>query len=312
MRPHKRHFPLAALLGVAVVMIPAIATSATDPTVSGLETDMWSPAETAVTPGGEVTFQNSSGVVPHGIVWKSGPNTPACSGVPVNKGETSWKGGCTFSQAGIYTYYCFVHGMRMAGTVYVNADGTVPPVTTPTGTTPTSTTPTTTTPPPVTTTPTSPSRPPTTSTSTAGAPTPSGSSPIGVGGPIYREAGREANVPGAHVNSLVGRSVRLASTQRGAGVHGSVQVSEPGSRLEVELAVTTAQITRTSRAAVTSAGRLLKSRLSQGRASFTVKLTSKAKRALMRRGRLKLTAEILLTSPTGEKLSRVVSVSLRR
>jgi plastocyanin len=311
MRPRKRHFPLAALLGVGVVMIPAIATSATDPTVSGLETDMWAPAETAITPGGEVTFQNSSGVVPHGIVWKSGPGTPACSGVPVNKGETNWKGSCSFSAAGVYTYYCFVHGMRMSGTVYVNPSGTVPPVTTPTGTTPTGTTPTTTSPPPVTTTPTTPSHPTTTSTSTS-TPTPSGSPQPGTNGSATPEERSATNLPGAAVNSLAGQSIRLARAQRGSSVHGSVLVSEPGSRLEIELIVPATQIAQTSRSTSRSAGRLLKTKVSSGRISFTVKLTSKAKLALARRGGLTVTAEIKLTSPAGHKLTRTVVVTLRR
>ena len=58
----------------------------------------------------------------HGVVWETGdPSTPACSGVPVNKGETNWKGTCTFTNTGTYKYYCFVHGRAMSGTVNVSS-----------------------------------------------------------------------------------------------------------------------------------------------------------------------------------------------
>jgi hypothetical protein len=40
----------------------------------------------------------------------------------------SWKGTCTFAKEGVYNYYCSVHGRAMSGTVYVNANGSIPPV----------------------------------------------------------------------------------------------------------------------------------------------------------------------------------------
>lgn len=90
----KRYLPVVALLGAGLAVIPAMATStpSSTATVSGIETDMWSPMEVAITPGGTVTFQNASSSVPHGVVWKDGPETPACTGVPINEGATNWRG----------------------------------------------------------------------------------------------------------------------------------------------------------------------------------------------------------------------------
>jgi len=128
-------------------MLPALASSATTASVEALnepggglyneERHYWSPAQVAVTQsGGTVTFANNSSAVPHGIVWKNVPATPSCEEgagkVPVGSTHSgySWKGACTFTQAGTYTYYCSVHGLAMSGTVYVNATGSLPPTAT--------------------------------------------------------------------------------------------------------------------------------------------------------------------------------------
>jgi len=123
-RTRKRYLLLAGVLGAAFVVVPAIAESS--PTVSGTESLMWVPPEVTVASGGTVNFQDTSKSVPHGVVWEAGnPSTPTCSGVPVNKGETSWKGTCTFANAGTYRYFCFVHGKAMSGRV--NVGSTAPP-----------------------------------------------------------------------------------------------------------------------------------------------------------------------------------------
>jgi plastocyanin len=119
-RTRKRYLLLAGVLGATFMVVPAIAESS--PTVSGTETLMWVPPEVTVPPGGTVTFQDTSTTVPHGVVWEAGnPSTPGCSGVPVNKGETNWKGTCTFANAGTYRYFCFVHGKAMSGRVLVSS-----------------------------------------------------------------------------------------------------------------------------------------------------------------------------------------------
>lgn len=126
-------------------MLPSLASSATTASVEALnegsglygETHRWSPSQVAVTSnGGKVTFANNSMAVPHGIIWKGGPATPACEEgtgkVPVGVGHSgyNWSGACTFTQEGTYSYYCSVHGLAMSGTVYVNAAGALPPTAT--------------------------------------------------------------------------------------------------------------------------------------------------------------------------------------
>jgi plastocyanin len=118
-RTRKRCLLLGGVVG-AFFAVTAIANSEEGPTVSGLESRMWSPMEVTVAAGGAVTFQDTSTSVPHGVVWEgSDPNTPSCSGVPVDRGETNWRGSCSFTKAGTFRYYCYVHGMAMSGTVNV-------------------------------------------------------------------------------------------------------------------------------------------------------------------------------------------------
>ncbi|HST56662.1 MAG TPA: plastocyanin/azurin family copper-binding protein [Solirubrobacteraceae bacterium] len=134
---------LIALAGAAVAVIPAVASSDTSPTVNGLDTVVWSPAQVSVDVGGSVNFVNSSGVL-HGVVWNGGPATPTCSGIPLGDNfGSSWSGSCAFAQAGTYSYYCSYHGSSMAGKVIVSAPGspTTPTTSTPTGTTTTGSTP---------------------------------------------------------------------------------------------------------------------------------------------------------------------------
>ncbi|MGA8364186.1 MAG: plastocyanin/azurin family copper-binding protein [Solirubrobacteraceae bacterium] len=98
------------------------------------ERHFWEPTPVEVTTSGAaVTFTNASSEVPHGVIWENAPATPACEEgagkVPVGVAHSgySWKGTCTFSKEGVYNYYCSVHGRAMSGTIYVNANGSVPP-----------------------------------------------------------------------------------------------------------------------------------------------------------------------------------------
>lgn len=115
-----------AAAGAALAIVAMIANGAGGApaaTISGLETDMWSPMEVTIAPGDTVAFQNTSGGIPHGVVWKSGPEMPHCEGVPINEGRTDWKGSCTFVKEGVYEFYCYVHGMKMSGKIVVTAGG---------------------------------------------------------------------------------------------------------------------------------------------------------------------------------------------
>jgi plastocyanin len=115
---------------VAVAVLPAVASSEAGPTISAVnsgggpygESHAWSPASVEVASGDTVTFQNASGTVSHGVVWDTA-EAPSCSGIPLGRGETSWKGTCTFSHPGSYNFHCYVHPIEMRGTITVS--GTV-------------------------------------------------------------------------------------------------------------------------------------------------------------------------------------------
>jgi plastocyanin len=266
-------FVLAAMLGAALAVLPAIAASEGSPTIEAVnspgsyeEHHYWLPATATVSAGGVVTFQNTGALVPHGVVWTGGPETPSCTGVPINKGETSWKGGCTFTQPGTYTFHCYVHPTEMTGRITVNPNGT------------TTTTTTTTTPPG-----------PPGGTTTAATPTTPAGSPL---------AGSASS------------AVKLPTSQHGASVHGSVAVSQAGAggRLEVDLLARSASLAGARHRPLAQVGRLVRPSLQAGKVSFTVGLNARARRALRRHRRLALTARISLSPLHGSAVTVARSV----
>ncbi len=268
MRPRAHRLLLAAVLGGTVALVPAVASSEAGPTVSGLESIMWSPAEVTVASGGTVSFQDSSGAVPHGVVWDSGdPETPTCDGVPIDEGQTDWKGSCSFTKAGTYRYYCSVHGMAMSGTIVVGSPGT-PPAPTPTA-------------------------PPTPgATTTTPPPAPGGEAPPGAG-----TASPLAGSPS--------KAIRLAGTQHGQSVRGSIQLSPvaAGARLAVELEANGTALAKKRRSKRVHVGSLVHASLQPGSNSFSVPLSRQGRVALHRRGQLLLTARITLTPAHGAAVS---------
>jgi plastocyanin len=262
MRQLKRDLLAAAALGAAVAVVPAVASSESSPTVSGLESIMWSPAEVTVMSGGTVTFQNTSESVPHGVVWEAGnPEIPVCSGVPIDRGATNWKGSCTFTKPGTYKYYCYVHGMAMSGTIEVSSPSTT--------TTPTTTTPTT--------------------TPGSGATTPPPTVSMG-------EAGSGQMSPSPLVASPA-QAIEFARTQHGKSVRGSLRISQAGvgARLEVDLLASGASLAKAGHPTQVRVGRLVRSSLQAGSTSFAVPLNAKGRAALRRQRRLLLTVKITLT-----------------
>jgi plastocyanin len=130
-RPTLRRCGPALVLAAAAVAIlqPAAASSAEGPTIEAASSSagfVWKPSSASIAPGGSVSFKSSSTVVPHGVSWRSGPEAPACSGVPVDEEKTNWSGNCTFAQAGTYAFVCTVHPTEMKGTITV-AEGGPPP-----------------------------------------------------------------------------------------------------------------------------------------------------------------------------------------
>jgi hypothetical protein len=266
-------FALAALLGTAVAVLPALAAAPSEAKLevneNCVEADWpcWTApgggsrpeptSKVTIAAGGEVMFTD------HGkeanIAWTG--TAPTCSsGVPVSPTapKTGWEGKCKFEQPGTYKFESSTL-FKEAGFDYTKYEIVVEGAAT--GTTPT--TPTTTT--MTTTTPTTPSTPS----------EPSHGTPL--------EGGSEA--------------LKLAGSQHGATVHGSIKVSQAGSggRLEVGLFAAGASLAKAGHPTQVRIGRLLRSSLKAGNVPFSVPLTAKGKAALRRHRRLALTAKITLT-----------------
>jgi plastocyanin len=240
--------PLA--LGILAAVPFAGVGAAAGPTIEASEGAYalaWKPATAAIAPGGAVTFTNPSKLTPHGVAWTSGPEKPACSGVPIGSSDTGWSGECTFAQPGTYAFLCTVHP-EMQGSVTAGSGG---------GPTPVDPTPQ---PPPA------PGQPP------DGAPA--------AGDPI--------------------ESLRLAGSQRGTIVRGSLKISSAGGggALRIEL--------RARRSALGVAGGgtmriapLVRSTVQAGRRPFSIPVKAAASRALRSQGRLAVTLKVVVTPPDG-------------
>jgi plastocyanin len=118
------------VIGTAAALHSVAASIAEGPTIEAASAGagyVWKPSTATVGPGGTVSFKNTSAVVPHGVTWTGGPETPSCTGVPVNQEKTNWSGDCTFAQAGSYAFVCTVHPNEMKGTITVSSGGTKNP-----------------------------------------------------------------------------------------------------------------------------------------------------------------------------------------
>jgi plastocyanin len=213
---HKRRLlflPVLLVLLGALPLVQGMAGGAeSTPTVTAVEgggiygePHSWSPVQTMIANGGAVAFSNNSTVVNHGIEWiGAGPKPTCTAGVPVGTtaaaSGTNWSGTCTFAQAGVYTFYCTVHGPEMTGRVVVGATGitTISQTTTQSSSTGGGTT--------------------TTTTTTSGASPTEGS-------------------PGSPLVGSAAKAVKLAKVQHGRFVRGSVDVAAGGAggKLEIEL-----------------------------------------------------------------------------
>ncbi len=296
MKLRKRYLLVAGVLGATIAAMPAIASSGS-PSVSGTASIMWSPMEVTVATGGTVMFQNTSGI-PHGIIWESGPATPICeSSVPVGAGHysSSWSGSCTFPTEGTYAYYCSYHGKEMSGKVIVNAGETT---TATTVTTPTATTTTT-----------------TMTTSTMVMPTTpamTGSSATGAAPPVPSGEPRSGHEAVSPLSGSAPNAIKLARTQHGRSVHGSLQISQAGvgAHVEIELLASAASLGNAGRSTQVRVGRLVRSALKAGTASFSITLSTQGQAALRRHGHLPLTVKITVTPVEGVTtvLKRVIVV----
>lgn len=267
-------FALAALAGAVVAVLPALAVA---PSETKLEVNQncnapnwpcWTapgggpkPAPASritIAAGGEVTFTDNGEAA--NIKW-TGATMPTCSpSVPVSPApaKSSWEGKCRFEQPGTYKFESSTLYYPNYEVIVEGAATSTTPTTTSTTTTPTSTTTTT-----------------TTTTTTPSELSPGSGSPL-EGGP---------------------KALKLAGSQRGSTVHGSIKVSRAGSggRLQVGLFSASASLAKTARSEPVRVGLLLRSSLKAGSVSFAVPLSTKAKASLRRHHRLAVTVKITLT-----------------
>jgi plastocyanin len=229
--------------------------SAADPTIEAIGSYgfSWSPSSAEVAPGGSVVFKSSSGIYPHGVTWKSGPETPQCAGVPIDEGKTSWSGSCAFATAGAYSFICYVHP-EMIGKVTAGSGAT--PVTPPPG---------------------------------------------------------SPGSPGSPGDGPVLKSLKLARSQQGKVVNGSVEISQSGvgSRLLVELYAARAALLKPGTAGRMLVGAFKRPSVAAGVSRFKARLSPIARKALLADGRLDLRVKILIVTPEGERTVRTREVTLR-
>jgi len=206
------------------------------------------------------------------IAWTG--TAPTCEpSVPVAPAvpKTGWEGKCTFATPGTYK---FESSTLFKESGYTNLDYTKYEIVVEGSatTTPTGTTGTT-----------------TTTTTTTSPPSPE--SPLA---------------------SSESQAVKVAKSQRVGSVKGSINLSKAaaGYRLEVDLLTQSASLAKAKHSTRVRVGRYVRSSLSAGKLSFSVKLNAKARRAIKRHHRLALTVEILLTPASGEALTITRSVTV--
>jgi hypothetical protein len=95
-------------------------------------------------------------------------------------------------------------------------------------------------------------------------------------------------------------SLRLARTQRGSTVRGSIVVARGRSRLDVRARLRGVRV-----------GSVVRRAVGPGRVRFAVTLSRSARRTLRRSGRLRLSVRIAVTPATGTRYVATRTVTLR-
>jgi hypothetical protein len=335
----KSYLPMAAVLGAAVAIVPALATAGQSGSEVKLEVNencyfpewpCWNVQGNnagnirqlqpiTISEGGTISFEDNDSEAPTDVIWKG--TAPTCtSGVPETPPtKTGWSGTCTFANAGDYEfesqglfndgtfnytkYKVTVEAAGTGTTTSTSTSSTTTSTSTSTSTTTTTATPTTTS---TTTTPTS------TTTTTTPASTTSTQPP---GGTTTSTVASTATTPGSPSPPTVEplAKLALANTQHGDAVHGTVQVpsADAGARLEIELLAQGASLAKAKRGASKRVGRLVRSSASAGIVSFTVPLDAQAKSALRHHHKLALTVKIVLTPKHGAAMTLTRSVVVR-
>jgi hypothetical protein len=279
-------FALAALVGAAVAVLPAFAAAPAEVKLEVNENCVdpdwpcWTspggspkPAfQTTIAPGGVVTFSDDSTAA--NIAWAGTP--PTCEpSVPVSPtpAKTGWEGKCTFATAGTYKFESAAM-FKGLGLDYTKYEVVVESASI--GTSPTTTTTAT----------------PTTTTTTTSTPT----SEPSYGSPAEGSSS----------------ALKLARSQHGASVHGSIAVpqADAAGRLEIGLYAVGASLAKAGKPVKVRVGRLVRSSLAGNSVSFSVPLNGKGKAALRRHRHLGLTVKVTLTPVHGAAVTVTRTVVL--
>jgi hypothetical protein len=104
--------------------------------------------------------------------------------------------------------------------------------------------------------------------------------------------------------------LKIAKSQRGGSVKGSINLSQAaaGGRLEIDLFAPSASLAKAKHHAAVRVGRLVRSSLTAGKLTFSVKLNARARGAIKRHHRLALTIKVMLAPASGKALTIVRSV----
>jgi plastocyanin len=226
----KRRFLLMGLAGVVgalIATLPILTASAapTLPMTASITTSdfMFSAADGTSTvniaTGGTVNFSYPTGSSEHNVDFGNGPQPTSCTlngadqapPIPAAATAPGWSGSCTFNTPGTYTFHCDKHTF-MTGTVVVGGDATT--TTTDTGTqtqpggggTTTGTGPTTTTMP---------------MNMPMPMPSPGGST-------TTTKTGTSSKPAPSPLAGSAGKSIEIATIQKGNQVRGTVKVSAAG------------------------------------------------------------------------------------
>jgi plastocyanin len=275
-------FALATLLGAAVAVLPALAASPSEAKLEVNENCVEPDWPCWVTPGAsqpaaKVTVTSGDSVTfadsktAANIAWTGA--APTCeSTVPIAPvpPKTGWEGKCTFATPGTYKFESSTLWPEYTKYEVVVEGSATAPSTPTTGE--------------------GGSKGGSTPGTTTSAPAPTGESPMG---------------------SPLSGALRISSSQRGSTVKGSLAVSKVGAggRLEVDLFAATASLAKTGHATQV-VGRFVSASVSAGQRSFSVKLDTKARRALQRHHHLALKVEVTLTPANGEATSVTRSMTL--
>jgi plastocyanin len=103
--------------------------------------------------------------------------------------------------------------------------------------------------------------------------------------------------------------LKIAKTQRGTKVGGSIANLIAGSDLKIDI---TAKASALKTSASVRVGRLSKTNLAAGTYSFSIKLNSKARAAVKKKGKLAVSVKFRLTPPGAPTVTATKSVTLKK